>query len=671
MKNIIIELKNKVNCLLEKLKLIELNLLNYQLKSEKSQVNGYASLDNNGIVPLSELPSQVNPNDYIPYVGAIQDVDLGDKNILFSQSGWTITPNFLLSPSGDKYNYPNTSSSRIATELTTDNLQQAINNINLIIGSSNPDADNIVNTVSELMAVFANFPELPTILSILNNKQNKTDNANLQLVSGSDITSQKIRLLDQSISSFINVDQFFAGTTNKNMAGQIILPVLTTLDGNNYNIISTNAIVNIAPTNIQIATTGLINGDTATKFLTDNKIEYWAYTNVWTLIKTVNPTTLDGNDTHIVRSGNTTGIAPTNLEVVTPMNGDTAKVQLLNSNVEFWSYTTTWVLNFTIVNGGSPFNLSGFIIDAQGNKIASISRTGKVRIGDNNTPIGIIDVVDGLNNLRFGTGVTLGGTVTDAILQLISNGGSWRRLGTSGGNLAIFTDGFETTGNSPTIFLDTSKNVGIGNINPRAKLEVSGSVILGQRPTIFSSALTIAIPNTFTDTTSNIKIEQTVNNATITIANPIQTSGAGRILRICNSELSTKNIIFSGKIALPNQFIDIFWNGNTWSIEATQINDQSSVGYYDIGNLRHQWGQGNTNGTIFNNILPAPFLNNTYSVIATINGTFGNSNALVMAIASKTTTAFGSQCQQFNNNSSSIIAASGQTFNWIAIGLKP
>jgi hypothetical protein len=135
------------------------------------------------------------------------------------------------------------------------------------------------------------------------------------------------------------------------LGNAISLGSVVTLDGNNYNVVSTNATASVAPTAVEVASPTA--GDTATKFLTDNKIEYWAYTTTWNLIKTTNPSTLDGNDTHIARTNTTASVAPTAVEVASPMAGDTAKVNLNNGNTEFWSYNgTAWVLNFTQKSGG-------------------------------------------------------------------------------------------------------------------------------------------------------------------------------------------------------------------------------------------------------------------------------------------------------------------------------
>jgi hypothetical protein len=96
----------------------------------------------------------------------------------------------------------------------------------------------------------------------------------------------------------------------------------------------------------------------------------------------------------------------------------------------------------------------------------------------------------------------------------------------------------------------------------------------------------------------------------------------------------------------------------------TPVNDQSNSGYYDIGNVRHQWGRDTSGNASTRTItLPAPFANTGYSI------TYGcdyNADNLVRSgnTVAKTTTSFTARCQQ---------SAGGSTvsFDWIAIGRKP
>jgi hypothetical protein len=67
---------------------------------------------------------------------------------------------------------------------------------------------------------------------------------------------------------------------------------------------------------------------------------------------TIPPVTLDGNDKHIVRTNATVNVSPTATEVPTPIAGDTAKVQLSDGTIEFYSFGTAWVKDFTSTSGG-------------------------------------------------------------------------------------------------------------------------------------------------------------------------------------------------------------------------------------------------------------------------------------------------------------------------------
>ena len=57
-------------------------------------------------------------------------------------------------------------------------------------------------------------------------------------------------------------------------------------------------------------------------------------------------TTIDAKDHHVTRSNTTTNVAPTSLEIPSPIAGHTAKVHLTNGRVEYWSYNgAIWILD--------------------------------------------------------------------------------------------------------------------------------------------------------------------------------------------------------------------------------------------------------------------------------------------------------------------------------------
>ena len=107
---------------------------------------------------------------------------------------------------------------------------------------------------------------------------------------------------------------------------------------------------------------------------------------------------------------------------------------------------------------------------------------------------------------------------------------------------------------------------------------------------------------------------------------------------------------------------------NKLSIKSAQVNDQASAGYFDIGDMRIQWGidrQGITEERVIT--LPAAFANTNYSVVLTTdNGTAALAFApRVGTVGSKTTTKFNARMALLNLNPSTM------DFSWQAIGRKP
>jgi hypothetical protein len=88
--------------------------------------------------------------------------------------------------------------------------------------------------------------------------------------------------------------------------------------------------------------------------------------------------------------------------------------------------------------------------------------------------------------------------------------------------------------------------------------------------------------------------------------------------------------------------------------------DQSAAGYFDIGNMRMQWGNhDDLNADTSTVVLPAAFANTSYAVTCTSNsGTAGSTSA-----EAKTTTTF-----DIDRASTTVNA---NTWGWIAIGLRP
>jgi len=107
---------------------------------------------------------------------------------------------------------------------------------------------------------------------------------------------------------------------------------------------------------------------------------------------------------------------------------------------------------------------------------------------------------------------------------------------------------------------------------------------------------------------------------------------------------------------------------NKLSSKFAQVNDQTSSGYFDIGDMRIQWGI-DTQPTSEERIitLAAAFANTSYSVVLTTdNGTSALAFApRVGTVGSKTTTNFRARIALLNGNPSTM------NFSWQAIGRKP
>lgn len=125
-------------------------------------------------------------------------------------------------------------------------------------------------------------------------------------------------------------------------------------DGRNFLASRSNATANVEPTSTEVPLPK--SGDTAAIYLNSGNIEQWFHNGAaWSLVYTINPTTLDGNTVFVARTTATTGAAPTNTEVVAPANGDTAIVFLSNGLREYWSYGTAWTLTKTEGDSRSDF----------------------------------------------------------------------------------------------------------------------------------------------------------------------------------------------------------------------------------------------------------------------------------------------------------------------------
>ncbi len=105
-------------------------------------------------------------------------------------------------------------------------------------------------------------------------------------------------------------------------------------------------------------------------------------------------------------------------------------------------------------------------------QIMTLAYGGNVGIGTA-SPATTLHVVNGSKFAKF----DLTSNGTDALLQLgpaaVAN---WARIGSNGSPMAFLTQGSDSSGASPALFINNNGNVGIGNTAPVAKLDIqSGS----------------------------------------------------------------------------------------------------------------------------------------------------------------------------------------------------
>lgn len=100
----------------------------------------------------------------------------------------------------------------IATVTTP--LQNAIDAINAIIGSSNPDANNIVDTVTEVLSIFQNYPEGSNLLLALANKVDKITGYGLSKNDFTDAYKSKLDNLPYWQTLYQDADRNLINTIN-------------------------------------------------------------------------------------------------------------------------------------------------------------------------------------------------------------------------------------------------------------------------------------------------------------------------------------------------------------------------------------------------------------------------------------------------------------------------
>jgi hypothetical protein len=161
-----------------------------------------------------------------------------------------------------------------------------------------------------------------------------------------------------------------------------------------------------------------------------------------------------------------------------------------------------------------------------------------------------------------------------------------------------------------------------------------------------------------------LEVRDVANNLIKLASTLIEDGGTnyGRYVNFIYSPLVNTSIKFvqasvGGKlISATNSYVSIIQVGSTSNTVGTlPALDQSASGYFDIGNMRIQWGthnDGNVDTTTVT--LPASFANTGYSVTATSNTSAGS-----LCTESKTTTTF-----DIDRASTTVTT---QVYSWVAI----
>jgi len=187
-------------------------------------------------------------------------------------------------------------------------------------------------------------------------------------------------------------------------------------------------------------------------------------------------------------------------------------------------------------------------------------------------------------------------------------------------------DNFNVASDTMIIGLVDSSNVGIPG-STSAVLDITGGTLLDR-----TKAAVNAIYTPVSATTVKLRV----------------TTSAGTNSIAANTSLIIKQL------------------GSTSNTVGTlPANDQSAAGYFDIGNMRIQWGTatGSSGGSVVVT-LPAPFANTSYSVTGSVAENVGGIYRTQNGPA-RTTTGFNAVT--FNDTGTLITAI----FNWFAIGAKP
>lgn len=206
---------------------------------------------------------------------------------------------------------------------------------------------------------------------------------------------------------------------------------------------------------------------------------------------------------------------------------------------------------------------------------------------------------------------------------------------------------------SPTASVSTR----IGNGAGSAIVTVTGSntVVLQTRMSVLSSAVTVIMGDSYARGTTYIAYEKVAGQLPADVFVGATAGVAGG----------------SGFVPAPaaGDQAKFLTGAGTWATPALTSNDQSASGYFDLGNMRIQWGTFTQGSGVANITLPAAFANTSYTLTGNVQSVTPTTSTYGTAFSGKTTTSFITITTSHNGVSVNVSAS--QTVAWQAIGLKP
>ena len=373
---------------------------------------------------------------------------------------------------------------------------------------------------------------------------------------------------------------------------------------------------------------------------------------------------------------------------ITAVNGKTGAVSLTPSDIGLDSVTNDAQIKRSemgIANGIALLDINGKLINTQlpESILGSVNYRG-VWNADTNTPQ-IPSALSGNKGYYYVVSV-LGTTEINGISSwligdwIISDGLTWSKITTTQSVSSV-------AGKTGAVIL-VKGDIGLENVQnvnqTNADNLTSGTVNIARLPVMNASGVTHSagiVPDTPSIlgitkflredgswstpvggiAGSNGQIQFNDNDASGADSNLIW-DNINKILEIKGLTNDGSTDIINAKDSDGTSVFSVNTDGNI-----TTSGDHASSGYFDIGNMRMQWGIVGSGAGAKTVTLPALFANTLYAVTANI---LDNSTSWIFScvISNQTTSSFTGTVMYGNYNTTDIAS---QGFSWIAIGLKP